>query len=588
MSTIRKELVYQTIQKAHASIDYNTHKGLHNLYEFIKQTILTDNSLTEDEKTEAIRLTNRDYDRDKIRCNLGTRRICENCNQKCLATSYCEFCVQNYLKTNFSNWTSGNSDIDDLIQKCQLGTYVPNMIVEWIPYKNLKNIKYLTRGGFAEIYTADWIGGRYEKWDSKKQQLIRLEDYSVVLKELENVESASQSWFEEVKIHLDISNKYPRIVRCYGLTQNPSNGNYILVMSRLDLSLREYLQQNHNHLTWKEKINIAFEIIDALRWIHNEKSIHRDLHSGNILFYQYTGSWHISDLGFCGPVDSKLSNGLYGNLPYIAPEVIAGTKATFESDIYSIAMLMWEISSGLPPFYNYAHDCDLALKIINGMRPKIVSGTPLEYKNLMKQCWDADPSNRLSVNTLLNKISEINALYKNMPNELNANNNFETRNSKTNCTNNASFASKVHQFKNLPDPRNATEEEQEAFHSKPYEFSIPDNINDLNNPSNQNDDNTSKSSDISKDIKVEESVSEQSVCQAKQNNFAITENKNEVKGKSKRIYSEDEEDDLIDNYRPKKLKLRSNNDEVDEDEISNNPNLHSEDQDELVIPEYGF
>ncbi|GBC17378.2 kinase-like domain-containing protein [Rhizophagus irregularis DAOM 181602=DAOM 197198] len=83
-------------------------------------------------------------------------------------------------------------------------TIMPNMIVEWIPYNNLENIKYLTKGGFSEIYTADWINGNYEEWDSKEKQLIRFGDETVILKKLENVESANQSWFEEAKSHLTI------------------------------------------------------------------------------------------------------------------------------------------------------------------------------------------------------------------------------------------------------------------------------------------------------------------------------------------------------------------------------------------------
>jgi hypothetical protein len=207
MSAIRLELVHAAISKAFSSVDYNIYKGLHQQYEFIQQTILADNSLTENEKTEAIRFTNEDYDRDKVRCNEGTRRICENCKQKCLATLYCEYCVQNYLKANFSNWTSGNNDIDILIQKCQSEAFIPSNIVEWIPYNNLENVEYLTEGGFSKIYTADWIGGKYEEWNSEKQQLERMkrpgikdEDLAatVILKELENIESASKNWFEEV------------------------------------------------------------------------------------------------------------------------------------------------------------------------------------------------------------------------------------------------------------------------------------------------------------------------------------------------------------------------------------------------------
>ena len=198
MSAIRKELIYAAINGATILTDTNIHDDLHKQNKFQKQTVFADKSLTKDEKTEAIRILNKAYDRDKVFFNEGTKRICENCNQECLATLYCEYCVRNYLKANFSNWTSGNDDIDNLIQKYQIESLEPGKVVEWIPYNNLQNIKYLTKGGCSEIYTADWIDGRYEEWDSKEQQLIRLGKESVILKGLENVESANQSWFEEV------------------------------------------------------------------------------------------------------------------------------------------------------------------------------------------------------------------------------------------------------------------------------------------------------------------------------------------------------------------------------------------------------
>ncbi|GET51881.1 kinase-like domain-containing protein [Rhizophagus irregularis DAOM 181602=DAOM 197198] len=50
---------------------------------------------------------------------------------------------------------------------------------------------------------------------------------------------------------------------------------------------------------------------------------------------------------------------------------------------------MWEIHLDTPPFTNHEHDYNLAINIIDGIRPEIVSGTPLEYKNLMKKRWDA-------------------------------------------------------------------------------------------------------------------------------------------------------------------------------------------------------
>ena len=91
-------------------------------------------------------------------------------------------------------------------------------------------------------------------------------------------------------------------------------------MNEMDIDLRKYLQQNHNQLTWKERIQIIVDMTIALEMIHYENAIHRDLHSGNVLYSPRTFDWYISDLGFCGPVDKPLDS-IYGNLPYLAPEV---------------------------------------------------------------------------------------------------------------------------------------------------------------------------------------------------------------------------------------------------------------------------
>src|SRR4051794_10729421 len=116
MSAIRKELVTAAFNRSAAFIDYNIHNNFHKRHEFRQQTILADKSLTKDETTEAMKLLNKTYDRNKVNFNSGTKRICENCSQECLATLYCELCVRNYLEAKFSNWSSGNDNIDNLIQ----------------------------------------------------------------------------------------------------------------------------------------------------------------------------------------------------------------------------------------------------------------------------------------------------------------------------------------------------------------------------------------------------------------------------------------------------------------------------------------
>src|SRR5581483_11053975 len=71
-----------------------------------------------------------------------------------------------------------------------------------------------------------------------------------------------------------------------------------------------------------------------------------------------------------------------------------GQAYTPAADIYSFGMILWEMTSGKPPFANEAHDTALAQKICCGGRPEIVEGTPQFYIDLMTRCWHADLTQR--------------------------------------------------------------------------------------------------------------------------------------------------------------------------------------------------
>ncbi|GES73448.1 kinase-like domain-containing protein [Rhizophagus clarus] len=75
---------------------------------------------------------------------------CEKCGNK-YENSYskwCQACQINYFKNNFTNWTSGNEKIDDLIQEEQLkyGGHGHGTVFEWIPYNMINPLwKYHMR-----------------------------------------------------------------------------------------------------------------------------------------------------------------------------------------------------------------------------------------------------------------------------------------------------------------------------------------------------------------------------------------------------------------------------------------------------------
>jgi serine/threonine protein kinase len=157
-------------------------------------------------------------------------------------------------------------------------------------------------------------------------------------------------------------------------------------------SLRIHLNKVFRKLDRKDKFLYIYYTAHGLGAIHKNGLIHRDLHSGNIL--EFAGYTAITDMGLCKPASENTINSIYGVLPYIAPEILRGQNYTKAADIYSFGIIMYEVVSGLPPYYDVSHDKNLAIKICQGLRPRFNIKVPKLLVNLIKKCLDANPLNR--------------------------------------------------------------------------------------------------------------------------------------------------------------------------------------------------
>ncbi|RIB27359.1 kinase-like domain-containing protein [Gigaspora rosea] len=152
-------------------------------------------------------------------------------------------------------------------------------------------------------------------------------------------------------------------------------------------------------MDWKEKLTLLRYIANDLQIIHSQELVHRNLHSGNIL-QNHLHDAYIADLGLSIPLNGE-SHGVYGILPYIAPEILNGGQYTTSSDIYSFGIILWEILYGNSISYNQAFGTELQIKIChNKLRPTIIKDSPQCYIDLMQQCWDRDPTKRPSAKKL--------------------------------------------------------------------------------------------------------------------------------------------------------------------------------------------
>jgi len=141
-------------------------------------------------------------------------------------------------------------------------------------------------------------------------------------------------------------------------------------------------------------MKFAHEIASAVLCLHENDIIHRDLHSNNLLVHQETIK--LTDFGLSRKIlqsTTTSSHQLAGILPYFDPRCFKANKPDKKSDVYSVGVLLWELTNGKPPFINQ-DQVTLMFNLLQGMREESIPNTPDEYVNLYKECWQDEPENR--------------------------------------------------------------------------------------------------------------------------------------------------------------------------------------------------
>lgn len=157
--------------------------------------------------------------------------------------------------------------------------------------------------------------------------------------------------------------------------------------------------QEYERFGWPSRLNLAIGVARGMMFLHCQKRpiIHRDLKSSNVVLKQ-DNTPVITDLGLAGTISQQH---LEGMLPtWQAPEVAGdGEEATLKSDVYSFAIILWEILTGEHP-WKELHPMAVLFQIIQGSRPTIPEDLPDDWKglkkylDLMERCWAHDPSQR--------------------------------------------------------------------------------------------------------------------------------------------------------------------------------------------------
>ncbi|RIB22741.1 hypothetical protein C2G38_2033335 [Gigaspora rosea] len=359
--------------------------------------------ITQDTETGQYMLVTDFYNNKRMPVN----GICEHCKRYNTSPVWCQLCDP----PKVDQVTSGDKKIDDCIKEFQLKATTFETVIEWIPFNRLKNTKIIGKGGFGTVYSSIWLDGKrmVEGGDNLGYVRCRKKSSEVALKTLAGSQTSSSEFLNEFKHHMQCRLEGSAL-EVYGLTQNTEDDQYMMVYQYANRgNLHDFLTENFRALEWQEKLKYLAEISYDLSRIHKAGLIHGDFHSSNILLNQVINgsiNSYISDLGLSRKQDEHDSKCVYGVMPYIAPEVLKGLKHTQEADIYSLGVIMAEISTGIRPHEGHEFNTELALAILNGLRPEFAKGTPNCYIELAKRCMDSDPLKRPNAKAIYSKINQ--------------------------------------------------------------------------------------------------------------------------------------------------------------------------------------
>ena len=148
---------------------------------------------------------------------------------------------------------------------------------------------------------------------------------------------------------------HPNIVHLYNFGQD--DGCLVLAMQFVPGHTWERLIMTSGRLDWQRSVTIAIDVLKALENAHERGVIHRDMKPSNVLVRD-DGTALVMDFGIAKMTTSSrltATGQTMGTVRYMSPEQVRGQEVCAQTDLYSLAVTLYESLTGDTPFDGDSH-----------------------------------------------------------------------------------------------------------------------------------------------------------------------------------------------------------------------------------------
>lgn len=259
-----------------------------------------------------------------------------------------------------------------------------------IDLKEVEIVSSLGKGAFGEVFKG------------------RLHGKDVAVKKLFNQkvdDDALIDFKQEITIMSNLH--HPNILLFMGACTKP--GSFAIITELMPRgSLEDIIFTQKLDLSLRLRLKMLKDAAMGMNWLHRLKPafLHRDLKTGNLLVDE---NWtvKVADFGLSSikslDEDGNKVTGAVGSPFYMAPEVLVDKEYDEKADVYSFAIIVWEVLSGEEPYKDEFESFDELVEAItlDNQRPTIPAWFPPTLKAFVESLWADAPEKRPSFEYIL-------------------------------------------------------------------------------------------------------------------------------------------------------------------------------------------